>query len=69
MSALPPKADICSPQPHVRQVPIAGTQTKSVRGGARSGRRAADQPHRAGQAHARAVHMRRQRRTDGRDGG
>jgi len=42
---------------------------KPGRGGACSGGRAADQPHRTGKAHARAVQMRRQRLADGRDGG
>ena len=42
---------------------------KLVRGGARSGRRAADQPHRTGQAHARTVRIGRQRFAEGGDGG
>jgi len=42
---------------------------KLVRGGACSGRRAADQPHRTGQAHARAVRIGRQRFAEGGDGG
>jgi hypothetical protein len=47
--------------------PIRGK--KLVRDGACSGRRAADQPHRAGQAHARTVRIERQRFAEGGDGG
>ena len=55
----------------VRYVPIADsyTATKAVRDGAHSGRRAADEPHRTGKAHSRAVQMRRQRLADRRGGG
>jgi hypothetical protein len=40
-----------------------------IRGGGRSGRRTADQPHRTGQAHARTVRIRRQGLAEGGDGG
>jgi hypothetical protein len=44
-------------------------QKKPFSGGARSGRRAADQPHRAGQSHSRTVRIGRKRLVNRGDGG
>src|SRR5215470_639377 len=72
MSALPPKADMCSALGHVCFGPKADSCTaekKLISGGARSGRRAADQPHRTGQSHAHTIRIGRERLLEGGDGG
>jgi hypothetical protein len=70
MSALPPIATEQRTSIYVGDVPFPELRAaKKVCRSARSDQRAADQPHRAAQAHARTVCIGRQRLAEGGDGG
>src|SRR5262249_696495 len=62
-SASPPVAAGERTSPYIRDAPNSDSRSakKSFRGGARSGRRAADQPHLRSQTHARTVRIGRKR--------